>query len=84
MTFHENTIDHFINKYEMNMFISLLWRDHIGGVMGDQVKHDYKIGICCFSAKSVEIRRKSKDLLARNQDNVSKWSNMSTCGLLFQ
>ena len=60
------------------MFISLLWRDHIGRVMGNQVKHDYKIGICCFSAKSVEIRRKSKDLLARNQDNVSKWSNMST------
>jgi hypothetical protein len=28
------------------MFISLLWRDNIGGVMGDQVKHDYKIGIC--------------------------------------
>jgi hypothetical protein len=45
VTFHENTIDHFINKYEMNMFISLLWRDNIGGVMGDQVKHDYKIGI---------------------------------------
>ena len=48
------------------MFISLLWRDHIGSVMGDQVKHDYKISICYFSAKSVEIRRKSKDLLARN------------------
>jgi hypothetical protein len=60
------------------MFISLLWRDHIGRVLGNQVKHDYKIDICCFSAKSVEIRRKSKDLLARNQDNVSKWSNMST------
>jgi len=22
--------------------------------------------------------------LARNQNNVSEWSNMSTCGLLFQ
>jgi hypothetical protein len=43
---HSNLIDHFINEYEMNcyMFISLLWRDHICGVMGDQVKHDYKIG----------------------------------------
>ena len=39
---------------------------------------DYKIGICCFSAKHAALRRKSKDCLARNQDNVSKWSNMST------
>ena len=45
---------------------------------------DYKIGICCFSAKHVVIRRKSKDWLARNQNNVSEWSDMSTCGLLFQ
>ena len=45
---------------------------------------DYKIGICCFSAKHAALRRKNKDWLARNQDNVSKWSDMSTCGLLFQ
>jgi hypothetical protein len=44
---------------------------------------DYKIGICCFSAKHA-LRRKSKDWLARNQNNVSEWSNMSTHGLLFQ
>ena len=32
---------------------------------------DYKIGICCFSAKHAALtRRKSKDWLARNQDNV--------------
>jgi hypothetical protein len=31
---------------------------------------DYKIGICCFSAKHVALRRKSKDWLARNQDTV--------------
>ena len=30
------------------------------------------------------LRRKSKDWLARNQDNVSEWSDMSTRGLLFQ
>jgi hypothetical protein len=36
---------------------------------------DYKIGICCFSAK---------DWLVQNQNNVSEWSNMSTSGLLFQ
>jgi len=28
--------------------------------------------------------RESKDWLALNQDNVSKWGNMSICGLLCQ
>ena len=45
---------------------------------------DYKIGICCFSAKHAALRRKSKDWLARNQENVSEWGNMSIHGLLFQ
>jgi hypothetical protein len=34
---------------------------------------DYKIGICCFSAKHAALRSKSKD-----------WLVMSTWGLLFQ
>jgi hypothetical protein len=38
---------------------------------------DYKIGICCFSAKHTPLRRKSKDGLAQNQDNVSEWGDMS-------
>ena len=38
---------------------------------------DYKICICCFSAKHTASRRKSKDWLARNQNNVSEWSDMS-------
>jgi hypothetical protein len=45
---------------------------------------EYKICICCFSAKHAALRRKSKDWLARNQNNVSEWSDMSTLGLLFQ
>ena len=45
---------------------------------------DYKIGICCFSAKHVAWRRESKDWLARNQDNVSEWGDMSIHRLLFQ
>ena len=45
---------------------------------------DYEIGICCFSAKHTALRRKSKDGLARNQDNVSEWGDMFICGLLFQ
>ena len=45
---------------------------------------DYKNGICCFSAKHAELKRKSKDWLARNQDDVSEWGDMSIHGLLFQ
>jgi hypothetical protein len=45
---------------------------------------DYKFGICCFPAKHATLMRKSKDWLARNQDNVSKVSGMSIRGLLFQ
>jgi len=32
--------------------------------------NDNKIGNCCFSAKHSALRSKSKDCLARNQDNV--------------
>ena len=39
---------------------------------------DYKIGICCFSAKHAVLRRKIKDGLARNQNKVSEWSDMCT------
>ena len=49
-----------------------------------QTTKDYKIGICCFSAKNAALRSKSKDWLARNQNNVSEWSDMSIRGLLFQ
>jgi hypothetical protein len=45
---------------------------------------DCKIGICCFSAKHAALGSKSKDWLARNQNNVSKWSDISIRGLLFQ
>ena len=45
---------------------------------------DYKISICCFSAKHAALKRKNKDWLARNQKNVFEWSDMSTRGLLFQ
>ena len=51
---------------------------------------DYEIGICCFSAKHAALRRErerereSKDWLARNQNNVSDWGDMSIHGLLFQ
>ena len=45
---------------------------------------DYKIGICCFSAKHTALRSKSKDWLAQNQDNVSERGDMPIHRLLFQ
>ena len=48
-----------------------------------QTKH-YKIGICCFSTKHAALKRKSKDWLVQNQNNVYEWSDMSTRRLLFQ
>ena len=46
--------------------------------------NDYKIGICCFSAKHAALKRKNKDLLARNRDNVSELGDKSISVLLFQ
>ena len=45
---------------------------------------DYNIGMCCFSTKQAALRSKSKDWLARNQDNVSEWGDMPIRRLLFQ
>ena len=35
-----------------------------------------KFGICCFSAKYAALRRKSKDGLAQNQDNMSGFKKL--------
>jgi hypothetical protein len=54
------------------------------GSSPDRVKP--KIINCVFvayNAKHAVLRRKSKDWLARNQDNVSEWSDMYIRGLLF-
>ena len=48
----------------------------------DQTKN-YEIGIYCFSAKHAALRSKSKNWLARNQNNVSKWNDMSTSDCCF-
>jgi hypothetical protein len=45
---------------------------------------DGKIGICCVLAEHAPIRRKSKDWLARNQDNMFEWRDMSIRVLLFK
>jgi hypothetical protein len=60
--------------------------NHTNGVMvsvlassavdrGFEQTKDCKIGICCFSAKHAALRRKGKDWFARNQNNVSEWSD---------
>ena len=87
-------------KYVIIPFLLLLGQaNHTGGIMvsvlassvvdrGFQPRtgqtKDYKIGICCFSAKHAALRRKSKDWLVRNQNNVTEWSDMSIRRLLFQ
>jgi hypothetical protein len=38
----------------------------------------YDIGICWFSDKHTLLNKKIKYGFSRNQDNVSKWSDMST------
>jgi hypothetical protein len=43
---------------------------------------EYIIGMCCFFPKHTSLRRKSISWLARNQDNVSEWIDMSTRGRL--
>ena len=78
-------------------FNSISKGSHIGGVMvslpplnavdcgfepWSGLTKEYKI--CCFSAKHAALRRKNKDGVARNRDNVSEWGNMSIRWLLFQ
>jgi hypothetical protein len=40
--------------------------------------------MCYFSDKHAVLKRKSKDWLTRNQDNVSEWGDMSIHRLFFQ
>jgi hypothetical protein len=50
---------------------------HLEGSSPNRVKpKTIELVICCFSAKHASLRKKSKDWLARNQDNESKWSDM--------
>ena len=54
----------------------------MGSCPGPGQTKDYKIGICCFSAKHTVLR--SKRLVGLDQVNVSEWSDMSTMVVLFQ
>ena len=64
---------------------SYISQNRIGGVM---VSVRFFVGSSTGRVKLITIklafRKKSKDWLARNQKNVSEWSDISTRGLLFQ
>ena len=64
------------------MFLCLLLTGLLEWGSG-QTKY-YKIGSCCFYDKHTTLRRKSKDWLARNPDNVLEWDDTSVHGLLFK
>jgi hypothetical protein len=61
---------------EMMMRSALFWTNTLSWIFillahSGQTK-DYKIGICCFSAKRAALRSNRKDCLARIQNNVSE------------
>jgi hypothetical protein len=69
-------------RHEETVSVSVLSSNAVDRVFeprSSQTK-DYQIGIFCFSA----LKNKNKDWLARGQDNVSEWGNMSTNGLWSQ
>jgi hypothetical protein len=65
------------------MLLRRPWVDRGFESRSDQNK-DYKVGMCCLSAKHTSLRRTSNDWFVRNQDNVSEWCDMSIRGLLLQ
>ena len=57
-------------EYVVSMFTSSVL--HRGFVpRSGQIPKDYTISVCCFSAKHIALRRKSKDWLTWNQNSVS-------------
>ena len=72
------------NRISGVMVSVLTWSavDHGFKPRSGQTK-DYKIDMCCFSAKHVALRRKGNDWLARNQNIMTEWSDMSTSRLFF-
>ena len=69
---------------QISMFLLLSSSVDLGFKTRSGQTTDYKIGVCCFSAKHAALRKKNISQLVRNQDNVQEWGDMSTRGLLFQ
>ena len=72
--------------FYLSSMVSLLASSVVDRGFEPRLDHtkDYKIGMCCLSAKHATLRRKSKYWLARNQDNVYEWSDIFILILLFQ
>ena len=84
MIFQRNLISKYEQHWGVMVIVVVLSEvDHGFKNRSGQTKC-YKIGIWCFFAKHASLRRKSKDWLVWNHDNVSEWGDMSTCGLLLQ
>jgi hypothetical protein len=66
----------------------VIYVDNRGGSRGARIRRppnkDYQLVFVAYNAKHAELRRKSKDWLLRNQDNVSEWNDMPIRDLLFQ
>ena len=56
-----------------------VWFEQRSGLTKD-CKHD----IYWFSSKNTTLRRRDKEWLAQNQDNLSEWSDTSSRRMLFQ
>jgi len=69
-----------------NIFFTQFYYDVFIWIVGSSPGrvNNVNIGICCFSTKHAALRSNNKDWLARNQDNVSEWGDISIRGLLFQ
>jgi len=70
-------------KHTLQNFILNCSSKYVGSSTDQAKPKTIKIGIWCFSAKHAALRCKSKDWLAWNQDNLSKWGDTSICGLCF-
>ena len=62
--------------------VSVLAASVVDRVSESQSGQTNDYNICCFSAKNAALKRKSKDWLVRNQDNVAEW--VDAYPLLFQ
>ena len=90
MNIHSVEFIYILFEYESDVnriggvMVSMLASGAVDRVFNPQLGQtkDYKISICCFSAKHTALRRKSNDWLAQSQDNVSEWGDMSIRELL--
>ena len=61
----------------LNIFKHMLKNNFVLFIRECRITYEQnEIGMCCFSAIHAALRIRSKVWLNRNQDNVSKWSDM--------